>query len=228
MTIINDYDTQAMLSLEIGRYTNIPLAIYHRLTSFPKTFLFYGREYRYFFHAYNKTWMNERAIEIPLVSNLINQYDPQEILEVGNVTSHYVKTSHTIVDKYERRNNVLNQDIVALDKNQKYKFIFSISTIEHIGWDETPRESGKHRVALKKMIELLKPGGNLLITIPIGYNLDLDQDLFSGTLVGKVDYFLRTSNCIWQQVLKDEIINVKYGSPYKAANALAVLSYTCP
>jgi len=228
MTIINDYDTRSMLSLEIGRYTNIPLAMYYRLTSSPKTFLFCDKEYRYFFHPYNKTWANERIIEIPLILNLINQYNPHEILEVGNVLSHYVKASHTIVDKYERRKGILNQDVVDLDHNQKYIFIFSVSTVEHIGWDETPRESGKHRTAIKKMMWLLKPGGQLLVTIPIGYNLDLDRDLFSGTLVGKVDYFLRTSGCVWRTASKDEIVNVKYGSPYKAANALAILSYVCP
>lgn len=222
------YDTLPMILMELERYFYIPLFIYHRLKSSKKTFLFNDAEYFYFFHPYNKTWANERIIEIPLVSKLVNQYDPREILEVGNVLSHYMKTGHVIVDKYERRKGVLNQDVVDLSEEQKYRFIFSISTIEHIGWDETPRESGKHRVALKKMVELLQPGGNLLITIPIGYNFDLDQDLFSGTLVGKVDYFLRTSKCIWKQVFKDEIVNVKYGSPYKAANALAVLSYTSP
>lgn len=222
------YETLPMLLMELERFAYLPFSIYHRLRSSKKTFLFNEVEYRYFFHPYNKTWANERVIEIPLVLKLMNQYSPQETLEVGNVLSHYVKTNHTIVDKYERRKGVINQDVVALENAQKYMFIFSISTVEHIGWDETPRESGKHRTALKKMIELLKPGGKLLVTIPIGYNLDLDGDFFSGNLTGSVDYFLRTSGFIWRQAAKEEVVNVKYGSPYKAANALAVLNYTCP
>ncbi len=223
-----EYDTLPMILMELERYFYIPLSIYHRWTSSNKTFLFDDVEYKYFFHPYNKTWANERTIEIPIVSRLTNQYDAQEILEVGNVLSHYINTKHTIVDKYERRNGVLNQDVVSIDGRQKYKFIFSISTVEHIGWDETPREPGKHRAALDKMVELLKPGGKLMVTTPIGHNIELDQDLFNGTLPGKADYFLRTSTCTWRQASKDEVVNKKYGSPYKAANALAVLSYTCP
>jgi hypothetical protein len=222
------YDVLPMISMELERYFYIPLFIYHRLKSSKKTFLFNDAEYFYFFHPYNKTWANERTIEIPLISKLVNQYDPREVLEVGNVLSHYMKTRHVIVDKYEKRKGVLNQDIVDLGEGQKYRFIFSISTIEHIGWDETPRESGKHRIAMKKMVELLQPGGNLLVTIPIGHNTDLDQDIFSGLLIGKVDYFLRISTGIWRQASKDEVVNCRYGSPYKAANALAVLSYICP
>lgn len=228
MSSVNTYKTLPMLLLELERYAYFPHFIYHRLKSSRKTFLYNEVEYHYFLHPYNKTWANERAVEIPLVSKALSQYNPQETLEVGNVLSHYMKTRHAIVDKYERRKGVLNQDIVELEGNQKYKFVFSISTVEHIGWDETPRESGKHRAALKKMVELLEPRGKLLVTIPIGYNLDLDQDIFGGNLIGEIDYFLRTSNCIWRQVSKDEVVNVKYGSPRKAANALAVLSYIHP
>lgn len=224
----NTYETLPMTLMELERYAYIPLSIYHRLKSSRKTFLFNEVEYHYFFHPYNKTWANERAIEIPLILELINRYNPQEILEVGNVLSHYVKTSHTIVDKYERRKGVVNQDVVELDESQKYQFVFSVSTVEHIGWDETPRQTGKHRVALEKMVKLLKPGGKILITIPIGHNTDLDQDLFSGYLIGKVDYFLRVSKSVWRQASKDEVVNCQYGNPYKAANALAVMSYICP
>jgi hypothetical protein len=197
---IDGYDSLAMLSLEIGRYANIPMAMYHRLTSSPKTFLFCGRKYHYFFHAYNKTWANERTIEIPLALEMVNQNNPHETLEIGNVLSHYMKTEHTIVDKYEKRKGVLNRDVTTLDTHLKYSLIVSISTLEHVGWDEIPREPGKHRVALGKMIALLKPGGRLFVTIPLGYNPGVDQDLFQGVLFG----------------------------PYKAANALAVLSYIRP
>ena len=112
----------------------------------PGTFILQGRPYRYFYHPYNTTWKNERAVEIPIILDKIQFYHYQggRILEVGNVLSNYVHFQHDIIDKYDKSEGVINQDVVdfqpAENENDKYDLIVSISTIEHVGWDETPRD----------------------------------------------------------------------------------------
>lgn len=49
-------------------------------------FLFNGKQYKYFYHRYNSTWQNERAVEIPLIVEFINENskkNPKKILEIG-------------------------------------------------------------------------------------------------------------------------------------------------
>lgn len=222
------YETIPMLMLELERYFYFPSLIFHYLRLVPKKFMFNGAEYSYFLSSYNRTWINERAVEIPLALGLMSRHAPQKMLEVGNVLSHYKKGRYTVVDKYERRSGVLNIDVVDMAEDPKYSLILCISTLEHIGWDESPRQSGKYMQALQKMSSLLEPDGQMLVTFPVGYNSDLDRDLFAGNLIGQTDFLLRLSTTSWRQASASEVINCNYGSPYRAANAIAVLTYTRP
>ncbi|MGB7533655.1 MAG: hypothetical protein WA977_11870 [Halobacteriota archaeon] len=108
----------------------------------PGTFTLQEQTYRYFYHPHNTTWKNERAVEVPIILEKIHSYQGGRIFEVGNVLSHYVHFQHDIVDKYDKADGVINQDVVDFQpsENEKYDLIVSISTIEHVGWDETPRD----------------------------------------------------------------------------------------
>jgi hypothetical protein len=63
--------------------------------------MFNGECYQYFYHWFNTTFKNERTIEIPIVCKFINESKNLEILEIGNVLSHYFEFKHDVVDKYE-------------------------------------------------------------------------------------------------------------------------------
>ena len=63
------------------------------------SFTYAGRSYRLFRHGYHYTWMNERAVEIPICLDLLAGHDPARALEVGNVLSHYVPVAHTDWDE---------------------------------------------------------------------------------------------------------------------------------
>ncbi|MBH0190215.1 MAG: hypothetical protein HP492_00290, partial [Nitrospira sp.] len=108
-----------------------------------KTFRFGGREYDYLYHPYNRTWKNERGVEIPIFRELLLQHEGKRVLEVGNVLSHYFPIQHDVVDKYEVSPGVINKDIVGFLPQQTYHLIVSISTLEHVGWDEQPQEPAK-------------------------------------------------------------------------------------
>ena len=43
---------------------------------------------------------------------------------------------------------MINQDVVDFKTNEKYDLIVSISTLEHVGWDEEPRDDKKISKAL--------------------------------------------------------------------------------
>src|SRR5437879_6590356 len=57
--------------------------IYCRNIGRHNTFSVLGKNYRYF-DTY-KTWLGERAVEIPIVMEIVKKYQGTNILEIGNV-----------------------------------------------------------------------------------------------------------------------------------------------
>lgn len=110
---------------------------YFRLFKSWKLFMFHNKSYRYFYHKYNTTWQNERAVEIPIVWDIVKKRGGN-VLEIGNVLPHYFTFQHDVVDKHEKGEGVINEDVADLRLQNKYDLIVSISTIEHVGWDENP------------------------------------------------------------------------------------------
>src|SRR2546422_127317 len=96
----------------LRRYWRLWKMVFTRLVR-KKTFIFNGRSYRYFYHVYNKTWKNERGVEIPIFWEIVQTHQGKRILEVGNVLSHYFHIQHDVVDRYEVAPGVINQDIVV-------------------------------------------------------------------------------------------------------------------
>ena len=61
------------------------------------TVLVLGKSYRYFDTV--KTSHGERAVEIPIVMEMVRKYQGKNILEIGNVLSHHVRFEHDVLDK---------------------------------------------------------------------------------------------------------------------------------
>ncbi|MEM0302993.1 MAG: hypothetical protein QXI54_07490 [Archaeoglobaceae archaeon] len=199
--------------------------------SLPSKFIFEGKKYKYFYHSYNTTWKNERAVEIPILYNLYLEYLSKKlkILEIGNVFSHYFNVKHVIVDKYEKAPNVINEDVVDFSLNDKFDFIFSISTLEHVGWDEKPREPGKIFRAVSNLKDLLAENGLLVITLPVGYNPVVDELLKNENknpvIFDKIFYMKKVSICEWEQCGADSCLNLKYDFKTPSARAVAICLY---
>lgn len=146
-----------------------------------KTFAFDGRDYPYLYHFCNKTWKNERGVEIPIFREILMAHPGKRILEVGHVLGHYFPIHHDVVDKYEVATGVINQDIVGFVPPRPYDLIMSISTLEHVGWDENPREPSKLLQAIEHLRHhCLAPGGRIVASLPIGYNTFFDGLLRDG------------------------------------------------
>lgn len=183
-------------------------------------------KYRYFVNK-NNSVNTERVVEIPYIMKFLNLQTDENLLEVGNVLSNYLKTSHTILDKYEIGENIINEDAVNYNPGKKFRNIVSISTFEHIGFDEPVRGYGKMREALLNIIGLLEESGQLVITVPLGYNPEVDDLIRSHKInFSKAHYLKRFSRLnLWKETSLDDALQCKYGSKYPAANAVAILIY---
>lgn len=179
-----------------------------------------GRDYHYVWHEYAHTWRSERAVEVAIALAELATADAARTLEIGNVLPHFTHIGHTVLDKYEKAPGVLNEDVVSFSGGP-YDLIVSVSTLEHVGYDEEPREPDKAARAVRHLLGLLGPGGTMLATIPIGHNRVLDDALMSGELGGTVSYLRRVTWLKWEQV-ELEHAKLMYGWPWPGANAVAI------
>ena len=196
-------------------------------------FNFQSKQYNYYFHTSNSTWRNERIIEIPIIWNKIASAKNKRILELGNTINHYFNLSeypkYVVVDKFEEGTGVINKDIVDFESSEKFDTIISISTIEHVGFDEKEgakklNDGKKTLRALKKIKSLLQRRGRAYITFPIGYNSNLDTMLKKNLLGFDKTYFMERINKKneWKECRAEKAINKKYGEPFEFANAVVI------
>ena len=188
------------------------------------TFEFAGQRYDYLYHPYKRTWLTERAVEVPIARRLVERHAGRRILEVGNVLPHYGNHSHVVVDKYEQAPGVLNLDVAELGQLGEFDLVMSISTVEHVGWDEEPRDPEKAIEAVAHLRRLVAPGGTLLVTIPAGYHPHLDAALRSRRLRFDQARALRRERIgpHWHEVAVDEIEGVSYDFLLYSARAVFV------
>lgn len=197
---------------------------YRIFKSSEKTFTFALGTFKYLYHNYNKTWSNERTVEVPIIWDVINKNEGKRILEVGNVLSHYFNVTHEIVDKYEKADGILNQDIVDFNPTNKYDLIVSISTLEHVGWDETPKEPLKILKAIDNLKSCLAPNGKMYVTLLMGYNTVMDDLLRTGEIKFSEKYCLKriSRDNQWKEVKWEDIQDTRFWYPYPNANGLII------
>jgi cyclopropane fatty-acyl-phospholipid synthase-like methyltransferase len=182
-----------------------------------------GKTHRYFDTV--KTWYNERAIEIPIVMEMVRKYQGTNILEIGNVLSNHVRFEHDILDKYETAKGIINEDVVDFRPEKRYDLIVSISTLEHVGWDEKPRDNMKIPRAIENMKALITSrGGMIIITLPLGYNSALDKLLKDGIIRFSKQYHLVriSKGNEWKESSWEDVQVAKYNTPLPFANGLII------
>lgn len=186
-----------------------------------QTFELRGDTYNYV--AREGTFRHERAVEVPIGQRAILAAGDGRALEVGNVLRHHFPgLTHRVVDKFERAKGVENVDV--FDIEGRFDRIVSLSTLEHVGFDE-PGEQGKGQTvdAIAHLRGCLADGGELVFTVPLGYNPGLDGALGEG-IEGVELAFLRRVDVAnrWEQADWRVVEGTAYGKPYRNANAIAV------
>lgn len=74
-----------------------------------------------------------------------------------------------------RARGIIRADVLDFRPSGPYDLIVSISTLEHVGWDEESRDLTRSERAIWHLRSLLGTGGCLLATIPVGQNPRLDR-----------------------------------------------------
>lgn len=130
---------------------------------------------------YNNTRNNERAVELSIV-HAWREASPIRVLgglEVGNVLAHYgAEWRRRVVDRYEVADGVENIDVAEI--TGAYPWIVAVSTVEHVGVDDGSDQPDLAVAAVHHLRSLLAPGGRMLVTVPFGYNLELDDAIAAG------------------------------------------------
>jgi hypothetical protein len=206
---------KSYLQFEVTVLTSILRIIY-----LCKHFYFNKKKYKYYISDYNATYSNERMVEIPIAVDLLKENNPKNVLEIGNVLSHYLKSvNHDILDKFEKDKNIrFQKDIVDFKPKKKYDTVISISTIEHVGFDE-PSPKYKNPQKIIKSIENIiswKPK-LFLFTFPLGWNSKLDEIALNESLSKKFDidftFFRRKRGLFhleWEEVTLNKIQKYHY------------------
>lgn len=187
-------------------------------------FVFDDAELPYEYSLYGQTWRNERTIEVAVARHFLDAGPTGRMLEVGNVLHRYGIRGHDVLDRYERAvTGVLNEDVITFDPTTRYDTIISISTLEHVRYDEDEKDPRGSVKALANLRRLLAPGGRMLVTVPVNWNPGLDADIASGCfLLDRGTFYRRTSRYDWAVAEPGHALAMQYGLPHEAANGLFV------
>lgn len=203
--------------------------VYYKLFRSHKTFVFQGVKYSYFYHLYNRTVAGERVVEIPIAKKLLDEYKGRNILEVGNVLSHYFSIDHDVLDKYEKAPGVINEDVVNFKPSKEYDLIISISTLEHVGFSYgEKKDPNKFLFATERLKKLLAPGGELFATFPIYINPGIDDLFLNNKMPFNKEYLFKRVSFWneWVEIIKKEALRgAKYEGYYANTNILYIGRY---
>jgi SAM-dependent methyltransferase len=189
----------------------------------PGSFTLDGETYVCVHHRHKATWLNERAVELSVAKGGLDAADHGRVLEVGDVLRHYFRCEHPVVDKYEHGTQVIPVDVLDYRPRERYDLVLSVSTLEHVGWDEEPRDPDRALAAIEHLAGLLTPGGRLLVTLPVGYNRVLDRAIADGsTPFTSVRALRRGSGGTWRELPPSEVWDAPYDRLLYTASAILV------
>lgn len=174
------------------------LTLYYSLLQ-PKTFFFEERNMPYFYSSKNATYSNERCIEIAVGKYYLNKYKDKKILEVGNVLARYFPVYYDVLDKYDKNKNTISADVETYKSTKKYDLIITISTMEHVGFDETDKRVDKIPKSIANLKSQLAKNGELIITVPFGYNPHLDKYIRTKPF-SRAYYFSKQGQNDWKAI----------------------------
>ena len=168
---------------------------------------------------------SERAIEVPIFLMVLLAHYGERILEVGNTLNMYTDyLKHIVLDKGEKYPGVINEDIEQYIPEKKYDCVISVSTLEHIGHDGAdnldPEKIGRVIRHIKK--DVLKKGGELIFSAPVGWNPDFDNLVRDGKF-NWIFYYLHTGD-VWRVSEKEVVMAQKYNTPHDFGNGLVIAS----
>jgi hypothetical protein len=165
------------------------------------------------------SWRTERCAEVALGRHVLHGRDPSRVIELGNVLPLAGFGGHAVIDKYERGAGVVNVDILEYAPTTRFDLAISISTLEHVGWDEDPRDPDKAAAALERLAQL---ADDLLVTIPVAYHPAFEDAFVAGPF-DHVELLVKTTrDARWAPRPLAERRRIRFSAPYANANGILV------
>jgi SAM-dependent methyltransferase len=196
----------------------------------PRTFVLNGEAFTYDTSPYNRSWDNERSVEIPIFRRILATGSGR-VLEVGDVLGNYGVIGHDVVDRYEdwRRGeraerHVIRADVLDFVPAERYDVIVSISTLEHVGFDGENEPRKLLRAVDHLTTACLAPGGVLAVSLPVGYNPHVATFIETGELrFDETFYLRRIARRHWTQVASwSDIRGLSYNQRVPSAEGLVI------
>ena len=183
-----------------------------------------AESFRYEDSWHNWTWLNERSVEVPIAAAALRQTPPGSAIEVGAVMQHYGHSGHRVIDKYESGPGIEQLDIFDIAPEPSYQLVLSVSTLEHVGWDEPKRDPDLALHAIAHLKRLVAPGGALMVTVPAGYHPTLDSAIRNGTIEFSSVRALRCEypSMVWDEVAAESTSGAKYDELIYRAEAVLI------
>lgn len=184
--------------------------------------------------------LNERIVEYPFIhSNLGDVKQGENIIDVGAGASRLpielasrgfnIWTIDLNPHAFPRKHPCFTPtqgDIRRTGfKDNFFDKVIAVSTVEHIGLEKGERDHEGDKKALREILRIIKPGGEVLVTVPFGrqaiahltriYDLPSLQELFSGFEIKRVEYAMeREGN--WVPASVEEVKNIAFSKRCEA------------
>ena len=134
---------------------------------------------------------------------------------------YYPSIKKEVIDKFEKGMGITNTDVLNFSPNEKYDLIVSISTLEHVGYDDDVKDPDGTLKAIRNLKKCLSNGGKMLVTLPLKYNKSVDKLLNENRLgFTEEHYYKRSILNRWKETTKGDAMKVKHD--HFRANAIVV------
>lgn len=202
-------------------------------------------------HGYGQ-YIDERIVEYPWLLSRLGGKSSGLLLDAGSTLNNHVILEHQSLASYKKYIVTLAPESVCywqdgisyifhdlrdtLFKDAYFDVITCISTLEHIGMDNTALYIGdssfKENIhddylkVIRELYRVLKPGGVCYITVPFGqYQYDVFQQQFNAQMVENVirtfnpkkfsEYYFKYSASGWNIAQRDECMDARYFNVHK-------------
>ena len=126
----------------------------------------------YFYHPYNNTVCNERCVEVALAMEFIKRHP--HYIEIGAVLPYYTKRGKRVIDCFDPEGD---NDKRLAECDIRGENVVCISTLEHFGTEEYGNKKLSKLEGLAGLLQIMTTAENYFITIPLGFNKTLDNQL---------------------------------------------------